>query len=778
VALLLAAFGLAFSWLSWQAVKTEQIQHLSALTELGEKALDSYFSQYERALEFMGRDLLDQDGAFDAQRAQLLLKRFIDVHAELPDIALLRLDGQILVTAKSALGAALPSVAKEPSFVEARQELLQGRTLSIGRPLIGLVVKQWVIPFRYGVRDKRGNLLFIVAAGMPLSKPQSFWKNAPLPSGTAAGLRRDDDYLVSRYPIPDDAELENIYARPMTGVLGQYLRQERYPVSGFVEGTDSIAGPDRLFVFRRLSHHPLTFFVVTPLSNIRARWWSEVRSTYLLMLVLMAGGFSVYRWTLKRQIAWALETRRTGEQIRDALAEKNTILKTAPVGIAFLRDRRYICVNRAMSEISGFAEAELTGQETRILYASPEDFERVGKEAYALLARGERYETGFPIKRKNGDRRWVNVTGQAVDVSDPAKGSIWVMEDISARKRAETMLRDRERQLGLILDAVPAQVAYFDAEQRFRFVNLSFEKWNGVSRAEILGKTLRDVRGEEAYRQRRPYVEATLSGRVQTAEDYFDFPGVGRRYVLVSQIPDFAPDGTVKGFYTIVADLTERKEAHNHELETEKALRNTLVREVRHRVKNTLQGTTLLMDTFGRAHPELSEAIEPAVARLNAMAAVFGLQAAEDAQAVVLRKLVVEICGVLAKAMECSIEPVIESAIVGPVQIAENESVPVALIINELVFNAVKHGRPGEPIRVFLDSDGESVSVRVMSAGAVLPSGFDFESGVGVGTGLQLVKSMLTKESVRVEITSGPEGVSAKLVLRPPAIRPVHGAAD
>jgi hypothetical protein len=113
VALLLTAFGLAFSWQSWQAVKTGEIQHLSVLAELGKKALDSYFSQFERALELLSRDLLDQDGAFDAQRAQFLLKRFIEVHAELADIALLRSDGQILTTAKSAAGATLPSVAKE-----------------------------------------------------------------------------------------------------------------------------------------------------------------------------------------------------------------------------------------------------------------------------------------------------------------------------------------------------------------------------------------------------------------------------------------------------------------------------------------------------------------------------------------------------------------------------------------------------------------------------------------------------------------------------------------
>ena len=526
-ALLFLGFGVVFSWQSWQAEKTEETQHLSMLAELGEKALDSYFSQFERTLDLLSRDLLDKDGELDAQRAQFLLKRFIEVHAELPDIALVRSDGQILLTANSAPGAALPSVAKEPSFIQSREELLKGQTLSIARPLIGLVVKEWVIPLRYGIRDKRGDLVFIITAGMPLSKPQSFWKSAPLPEGTAAGLRRDDDYVVSRYPIPDDLKLGNLYGKPMTGTLGQHLRRERYPVSGVFEGYGSLQRTNLLFAFHRLSHYPLTFSVVIPLSNIRAKWWNKVRSSYLLVLVLMAGGFSVYRWTLRRQIAWE----------------------------------------------------------------------------------------------------------------------------------------------------------------------------------------------------------------------------------------------------------SERKAAHDRELQTEKALRATLVREVHHRVKNALQGAILLMDTSRQAQPEISVAIEPAIGRLYAMAAVFGLQASEGDQHVLLCKLVPEICGTLAKAMACSVEPVIETDLVRPVQIADNESVPVALIINELVFNAIKHGRPGEPVKVFLSSDGESATVRVVTAGAVLPPGFDFESGAGTGTGLRLVKSMLTEDGSRVAITSGPEGVSAELVLRPPAIKPVHGTS-
>ncbi len=378
------------------------------------------------------------------------------------------------------------------------------------------------------IRDKRGNLVLIINAGMLLSKPQSFWENAPLPAGTAAGLRRDDDYLVSQYPIPDDVAMKNMYGKPLTGILSQHLRREQYPVSGVVEGTGSVAGPGQLFVFHRLSHYPLTFFVVTPLSNIQAHWWQQNQASYLLMLALLAGGFAVFRWTLKRQMAWE----------------------------------------------------------------------------------------------------------------------------------------------------------------------------------------------------------------------------------------------------------SERKETHDRELETEKTLRDTLVREVHHRVKNALQGAILLMENSRHAQPELAIAIEPAITRLYAMAAVFGLQASEGEQQILLCKLAPEICGSLAKALKCSIEPVIETALVRPVNIAEKESVPVALIINELVFNAIKHGRPGEPVKVFLNSDGESASVRIVTAGVTLPPGFDFESGAEIGTGLRLVKSMLMPESVRLTMTSGPEGVSAELVLRPPATIPSPGVTS
>jgi hypothetical protein len=293
--------------------------------DVGERALDSYFSQFERAVELLSRDLVNGAGKHNAQRAQPLLRRFVEFHSELPYIALVRLDGQVMVTATSVPGAVLPSVAKEPSFIQGREELLTGQRISIARPLIWPVSKEWVIPFRYGIRDKKGDLLFILTAGMPLSKLQSFWQRAPLPEGAAAGLMRDDGYLVSRYPVPSDEELKIIFGKPMTGDFNKQLQREHHPVSGIVEGTSTLAGPDQLFVFRHLSSYPFTFYVVTPRSNIWLQWWGNIRFSYLLMLALMVGAFATFRRTLNRQISWDSERGRTELQTKDALAEKNTI---------------------------------------------------------------------------------------------------------------------------------------------------------------------------------------------------------------------------------------------------------------------------------------------------------------------------------------------------------------------------------------------------------------------------------------------------------------------
>jgi signal transduction histidine kinase len=323
LAALVLAFGLAFSWTSWQAEKARELQYLLSLAELGEKSLDAYFASIERALGIASQDMLDSKGEFDVERGEIMLQRLRKAYPEMRIAIVSRPDGQILTTTEATPRSALPSLANEPSFQRARDAIMNGPPFHIGRPFLGPVSKEWIIPLRYGVRNASGNLAFLIGAGLPLSKPQSFWKDVPLPRNAAMALVGDDGYLRSRYPVPDSVDVAKIYSEARSGPLSQLVTQQNPPRSGSFEFKSAISGEDIRMVFRRLSSYPVTFYVVTPRSNLLAAWWRSVQFSYALMLVIVLGALAVYRWALKRQIAWEQERE---QRIMDLQAANEELL--------------------------------------------------------------------------------------------------------------------------------------------------------------------------------------------------------------------------------------------------------------------------------------------------------------------------------------------------------------------------------------------------------------------------------------------------------------------
>jgi PAS domain S-box-containing protein len=113
-------------------------------------------------------------------------------------------------------------------------------------------------------------------------------------------------------------------------------------------------------------------------------------------------------------------------------------------------------------------------------------------------------------------------------------------------------------QLRLILDAVPAPVAYFDAEERYRFTNRAHERWFGRPRAELYGRSLREVFGPEPYEELRPLVALALAGERTTFEKEVDYPDGSRRLIKVTCAP--VGEGA-RGFVAFIRDLTRRRRA-------------------------------------------------------------------------------------------------------------------------------------------------------------------------------------------------------------------------
>jgi PAS domain S-box-containing protein len=115
--------------------------------------------------------------------------------------------------------------------------------------------------------------------------------------------------------------------------------------------------------------------------------------------------------------------------------------------------------------------------------------------------------------------------------------------------------------LELIVDAVPALIAYVDREQRYGFVNRAYEEWYGRPRGEIPGQTVRQFLGEERYEKIRPYVTRALAGEALTFETATTHRDGTLRSVRAVYVPDTAPDGTVRGYISLVSDITDLQRA-------------------------------------------------------------------------------------------------------------------------------------------------------------------------------------------------------------------------
>lgn len=110
-------------------------------------------------------------------------------------------------------------------------------------------------------------------------------------------------------------------------------------------------------------------------------------------------------------------------------------------------------------------------------------------------------------------------------------------------------------------DAVPILIGYVDREERYRFVNRAYERWFAIERSEIEGRTLKEVLGDEAYGRLRHHVVSALAGQAVTFEGAFDYQGQGLRYIEAQYVPDIARNGEIPGYYVLVTDISDRKQA-------------------------------------------------------------------------------------------------------------------------------------------------------------------------------------------------------------------------
>lgn len=337
-------------------------------------------------------------------------------------------------------------------------------------------------------------------------------------------------------------------------------------------------------------------------------------------------------------------------------------------------------------------------------------------------------------------------------------GVVITHTDITASKLAEAKLR-------VAAIAFESQEGIFitNADSVILEVNHAFTALTGYTATDVIGQSaqlLRSGHHEAAFYdsichslERTGFWQGEIWNRHKNAE-------IHPEWMTITAVVD--KSGQVTHYVATLTDATEDLQRETQRLIDETTHRDNLVREVHHRIKNNLQGVIGLLRGVSIQQPEIAAPIDDAISQVQSIAVIHGLQGRKLTK-VRLCELVREIAQNHQILFKTEITVDIAAQWV-PCQINESEAVPLALVLNELMSNAVKHGTPDSGIRIAVSRDDLSASVTIVIINrGQLPL-------VLSGTGLQLVLSLLPKNGSYLSWQQRGENVETQLELTAPII--------
>jgi PAS domain S-box-containing protein len=235
------------------------------------------------------------------------------------------------------------------------------------------------------------------------------------------------------------------------------------------------------------------------------------------------------------------------ESLAQENEELNVIFETAEFGILLLRNRTIVRANAAMDAIFGYESGGMIGQTTASWYVTDTDNQAM-VAGYEKMWRGEMNNQEMPLYRKDRSSTfYARMCGRAIDRSDPTRGTVWMIEDISIRKQQEVELK------------IARDKAQEAAQTKSDFLaNMSHEIRTPMN--AIIGLSNLVQKTELNPRQRDYVQKIHQSGKhlLGIINDILDFSKIEAGKLTVEKI-DFSLQSVLDNVLTLVAEKAHAK---------------------------------------------------------------------------------------------------------------------------------------------------------------------------------------------------------------------------
>lgn len=238
--------------------------------------------------------------------------------------------------------------------------------------------------------------------------------------------------------------------------------------------------------------------------------------------------------------------RHATEALQLAYQEQQAIFDTASSGMALIKDRILLRCNRRLHEMFGWPDGEMVGKPTRIWYLD-EDADRIGASPYEEIWAGRSHKRDQELVRRDGTPFWARLTGTAVDIRDRNKGSVWVIDDITAERQAIEQMAEAKK---LAEEAVRMKSDFL--------ANMSHEIRTPMN--AIIGMSHLAMKTELAPRQ-RDYLEKIQSSSrhlLGIINDILDLSKIEAGKMTVERV-EFVLDRVLENVTSLIADKAAAK---------------------------------------------------------------------------------------------------------------------------------------------------------------------------------------------------------------------------
>jgi PAS domain S-box-containing protein len=458
------------------------------------------------------------------------------------------------------------------------------------------------------------------------------------------------------------------------------------------------------------------------------------------------------------------ELKATEQALRESEQRLRTISEAVLEGIVVTEKGVVSDANEQIAWILGFEKEEIIGQEV-MDFVAPGSRELVMENIKKNITGS--YE--HMALRKNGSEVPVMVTGvESVYQGRPAR--ITSIMDMTEIKRAEAVLREREKRYYLLYEDNPLPYQSLDEEGRILEVNTAWEQMLGYWRGDVIGTDFLSMI-LEGYRDEIQQCMAEKAKNEEVLHLEFELTRKDGTSVPVSVYSRFAVDEETKKLrrHCILIDITKRKQVEE-DIKNELKVKEFLLKEIHHRVKNNLQAISSILEIQSNMIEDqrANKALRDSQDRILSMSLIHEkLYQMGDLHEIDLGDYISGLVNHLAVSHSVSDDRIKISVSCERIPTNAETALPCGLIVTELVSNSFKHafpnGRSGH-VSVDLKHDEKGhIVILQRDDGIGIPRDFDVKGSASLG--LSLVKSYVEHLSGSIEVLRG-KGTGYRITLQ------------